>query len=405
MKKKRYRSSSGALKSFIIIFIIFIGTALLVHYVGKSGDSDGETTKSEQEGSKSSRFPYKTIKIYRVEDVPNVQLENSARFTSDPEGLIADSNRMTIDSIAGTIRDSLGVEVAVVVLPNFDGGVYATARDFATQLFNTWGMGNKETDQGLLIFLNLEEGNREISFETGYGLEAALPDAICKQIQVQVMLPYLKEAEYGEALEAGLVAVQKRLADPESEELLSTTASSDDEGDALLGFVIWTAIGLIFLGVNHFRRWSAVKIGKNAYQKYMFYEKISPLSQIGYYVFFPYLIIPYTLFFNIPWRRKLRRSVVCESCNSKGKMERVKIGKTVREATKELEGLRRYTFTCKNCGHQHFEDFAIPYIPPYISSGGSGYSSSSYDSSSSSSSSGGSWGGGSSGGGGASTRF
>lgn len=158
----------------------------------------------------------------------------------------------------------------------------------------------------MLIFLNLEEGNREIAFETGYGLEATLPDAICKQIQTQVMLPYLKEAEYGEALEAGLVAVQKRLADPESEEFLSTTASSDDEGNALLGFAIWTAIGLICLGVNHFRRWSAVKIGKNAYQKYMFYEKINPLSLIAYLVFVPYIIIPYLLFINIPWRIEAR---------------------------------------------------------------------------------------------------
>lgn len=128
MKKKRYRSGGGALKSFIIIFAIFIGTALLVHYVGSSGDSDGETTKSEQKRSTNSRFSEDIPKVelrYRVEDVPNVQLENSARFTSDPEGLIADSNRMAIDSIAGTIHDSLGVEVAVVVLPNFDGGVYA----------------------------------------------------------------------------------------------------------------------------------------------------------------------------------------------------------------------------------------------------------------------------------------
>lgn len=406
------RSSIGVISGIVIICVIFIATALLVDLAGGKY-STNEETKLEyeiQRYANSSELPNNTSKEtelrYRVEDVPNVQLQDAARFISDPNNLIAEHNRIAIDSIAAVIRDTFDVEVAVVVLPNFDNNEYATARDFGNQLFNTWGIGNKETDRGLLIFLNLEEGNREIAFETGYGLETILPDGICKLIQTKIMLPYLTEAEYGEALEVGLIAVQKRLADPDSEEFLDTNTSSSDDGDAILGFAIWTLFGLVFLGFNHFRRRAEVKKGENAYQKQIFYKRIKPTSLIAYFIFVPYIIIPYLLFINIPWRRKLRRSVVCESCNSKGKMERVKIGKIVREATKELEGLKRYTFTCKNCGHQHFEDIAIPYIPPYISSGGSSYSSSSYgSSSSSSSSSGGSWGGGSSGGGGASTRF
>ncbi|MDI9522521.1 MAG: TPM domain-containing protein [Bacteroidota bacterium] len=396
----------------VILCVIFIATALLVNLVG-DGCSTHEEIKLEPKLQRhaSSELPNVTAQDaelrYRVEDVPNVQLQDASRFTSDPNHLIAERSRIAIDSIAAVIRDTFDVEVAVVVLPNFDDNQYATARDFGNQLFNTWGIGNKETDQGLLILLVLEEGNREIAFETGYGLEATLPDGICKRIQTKIMLPYLAEAEYGEALEEGLKAVQKVLADSSDEEIFGTTAtSSSDDGDALLGFAIWTLFGLAFLGFNHFRRRAAVKKGENAYQKQIFYRRINPLSLIGYYIFFPYLIIPYALFFNIPWRRRLRKSLVCESCNSIGAMKREKGSKVVQIATSKADGIRRYTFTCKRCGHQHFEDIKIPYVPPYVSSGDSDYSSSSYDSSSSSSSSsGGSWGGGSSGGGGASTRF
>lgn len=406
----RHANNSGVIKSVVILFAIFIATALLVSFVENYGEANKEETISKQERSTNSRQQssavLKTNIRYRVEDVPNVQLQDATRFTSDPNNLITESSRIAIDSIAATIRDTFDVEVAVVVLPNFDNSKYATAREFGIQLFNTWGIGKKETDQGLLILLVLEEGNREITFETGLGLEAILPDGICKLIQTKIMLPYLTEEEYGEALEAGLQAVQERLFDPDNEEFLGTTTSSSDDGDAILGFAIWTLFGLAFLGFNHFRRSREVKKGENVYQQQIFYSGIKPTSLIAYFIFVPYIIIPYLLFINIPWLRRMRRGQICESCKSTGKMKLEKVSKVVQIATREADGIRRYTFTCKECGHQHFEDIKIPYIPPYISSGGSSYSSSSYDrSSSSSSSSGGSWGGGSSGGGGASTKF
>ena len=59
---------------------------------------------------------------YRVEDVPNVQLIDYTRFVSDPN-----------DSI--------------------DGDKYGSAREFANELFNIWGIGNRETNRGLLILL------------------------------------------------------------------------------------------------------------------------------------------------------------------------------------------------------------------------------------------------------------
>ncbi|MGI6342565.1 MAG: TPM domain-containing protein [Bacteroidales bacterium] len=415
MKEKRHTSNSGVIKSVFILFTIFIATALLVSFAGNHEDSNKEIAISKQERSTSSRLQssavLKTNIRYRVEDVPNVQLQNASRYTSDPNNLITERYRIAIDSIAATIRDTFDVEVAVVVLPNFDDNKYATLREFANQLFNTWGIGNKETDQGLLILLNLEEGNREITFETGYGLEAILPDGICKLIQTKIMLPYLVEGEYGEALEAGLIAVQKRLADPDNEEFLGATTSSGDDGDAIFGFAIWTLFGLAFLGYAHYKRRKDVNIGDNVYQKQIFYRGIKPANLIAYFIFVPYLIIPYLLFINIPWRRKLRRGMICEACETIGKMKLEK-GKefiSLEPTTEENIYIHtdRYTFTCKMCGHQHFEDIRIQYIQPYSGSSGSGYSSSSYDDSSSwdSSSDGGSWGGGSSGGGGASTRF
>ena len=45
---------------------------------------------------------------------------------------------------------------------------------------------------------------RKIKFETGYGLEGVLPDAICKRIQYQSMTPEFKNGNYDAGMLAGL---------------------------------------------------------------------------------------------------------------------------------------------------------------------------------------------------------
>ena len=178
---------------------------------------------------------------YRVEDVPNVQLIDYTRFVTDPNDSIDEADEAALNQRIGYLRDSLDVEIAVVVLPAIDGDTYGSAREFANELFNTWGIGKKETDRGLLILLITNEDNREITFEVGYGLEGELTDGLCKLIQKRRMIPPMKEGRYGEGLLAGLEEVRKILtgestleADAKAEELderpVAADAHDDDRG-------------------------------------------------------------------------------------------------------------------------------------------------------------------------------
>jgi len=108
-----------------------------------------------------------TRDVYSVEDVPNVQLIDSTRFVSDPNDAIPDDDEVALNRRLGQLRDSLSVEIAIVVIPAYDVEKYSSAREFANELFNTWGIGDKETNRGLLIQLVTREDLREITFETG----------------------------------------------------------------------------------------------------------------------------------------------------------------------------------------------------------------------------------------------
>lgn len=176
---------------------------------------------------------------YRIEDVPNVQVADRYRFTSNPDGILGAAAVATIDSLCCDLRDRGVAEVAVVAVREIEGD---DVFDFAYRLFSEWGVGGKG-DNGVGILL--VEGLREIRFVTGYGVEGVLPDAICKRIQVQRMLPYFREGDYDSGMVAGVRAVCEVLANGE---LPADMAAGGDGFPAGLLLIVG-AVGICFIAV------------------------------------------------------------------------------------------------------------------------------------------------------------
>ena len=142
---------------------------------------------------------------YSVEEIPNVQLSNRHKFTSNPDGILSQAAVARIDSICYDLRHRGIAQTAVVAVAEIDSD---DVFEFAYELFSKWGVGSK-SNSGIGILL-VEEA-REIRFVTGYGVEGALPDAICKRIQTQYMLPYFRSGDYSSGMVAGVEAIRSVL--------------------------------------------------------------------------------------------------------------------------------------------------------------------------------------------------
>ena len=142
---------------------------------------------------------------YSVEEIPNVQLSNRYKFTSNPDGILSQAAVARIDSICYDLRHRGIAQTAVVAVAEIDSD---DVFEFAYELFSSWGVGSK-SNSGIGILL-VEEA-REIRFVTGYGVEGALPDAICKRIQMQYMLPYFRNGDYSSGMVAGVEAIRSVL--------------------------------------------------------------------------------------------------------------------------------------------------------------------------------------------------
>jgi uncharacterized membrane protein YgcG len=118
---------------------------------------------------------------------------------TDPQGYLSEGERKSIDKLLKDHRVETGDQIAVVIVNKIEK---LTPKEFAVKLFANWQIGEKEKDNGLLILMAIN--NRRIEYEVGYGLEAVLPDVMCKSIQEDFMLPEFKRGNYFAGLHAGV---------------------------------------------------------------------------------------------------------------------------------------------------------------------------------------------------------
>ncbi|HRD51085.1 MAG TPA: TPM domain-containing protein [Flavobacteriales bacterium] len=80
------------------------------------------------------------------------------------------------------------------------------ASDLAFAIGERWGIGQKDFDNGIVFLIKPTggSGQRRVFIATGYGLEGAVPDAVCRRIVENEVLPRFKQGEFARGIEAAL---------------------------------------------------------------------------------------------------------------------------------------------------------------------------------------------------------
>lgn len=139
--------------------------------------------------------------VYTPDNLPKVHLQDKTRYVTDPDNILTPEARNHMDQMLYQLEQKTGIQTVVAVVQSIGE---TECFDFCHQLLNSWGVGQKGKDNGLVILLVTDQ--RCIQFYTGYGLEGPLPDAICKRIQTRDMIPHLKDRRWSEGMEAGIRA-------------------------------------------------------------------------------------------------------------------------------------------------------------------------------------------------------
>ena len=100
-------------------------------------------------------------------------------------------------------------QICILIIDSLSG---LDENDFSTQLFNKWGIGQGDKDNGLLILIkpSQKEGGRKVYMNVGYGLEASVTDLAAKQIIEKIIIPNFKAGNIYQALDEATTVLMKQ---------------------------------------------------------------------------------------------------------------------------------------------------------------------------------------------------
>lgn len=139
-------------------------------------------------------------------------------------------------------NDSTTSQIAVVTVPTLGGSEIA---DYAQKLYESWGIGSKNNNNGILVLVAIQE--RQARIQTGYGLEGAVPDALAKRIISNTLIPAFRQNQYYAGLDRAtdqLIALAKGEYKADPAQTQRPRGRRDRTGS---GAGFWIIIGILVL--------------------------------------------------------------------------------------------------------------------------------------------------------------
>jgi uncharacterized protein len=327
--------------------------------------------------------------------IPNPRVQNGTWVTDTSATLSAPAVAQLNERAAAFERDTSG-EIAIVVIRSLDG---LTIEEAAVKLFQMWGIGKKDRDNGLLFLWST--GDRRVRVEVGYGLEGALPDGKVGAILDQYVIPRFKAQQFDQGVLDGVAAL---ITAAKSEPLALASPSTESYDEAGGGARWLQALFLSPLGVVAFvgyRKWRRLRRRRcpqcqtrmtrldEAQDDEHLSKGEAAEERVGSVDYDVWQCPSCAHHLTLRYPKWLSTYSSCPQCHNRTLLSSTE---TIEAATTSSEGSARVTETCGFCTYTHSFTKTLPRVTESSSSSSSGGSSSSF-------------GGGGSGGGGASRSY
>lgn len=174
------------------------------------------------------------------ETLPMVHLQDARRYLCNPDGVIGAAAADSIDHLLYALQHDKGVQTVAVAVKQLEGDDPYT---FGMQLARKYGIGSKTQNSGLIIILATEDRSYQIL--TGRGMEATLPDAVCRRIENRVMLPLLKQHDWDAAMLQTLESIDLYVRGDET--LRAEMAGQSEAEEQWAGLLIAAVVVVFFV--------------------------------------------------------------------------------------------------------------------------------------------------------------
>lgn len=162
----------------------------------------------------------------------------------DSANIIPDADEAALDAKLKALEDTTDRQLVVATVADLEG---YPIDDYGYRLGRTWGIGQKETDNGVILLI--APNDRKVRIEVGYGLEPILTDALSSIIINRQILPAFKAGDMVGGIDAGADSIMEQLKLPPEEAVkrAQTLASEQADNGNIGQAMFWVFIFFFFI--------------------------------------------------------------------------------------------------------------------------------------------------------------
>jgi uncharacterized protein len=117
----------------------------------------------------------------------------------DQANIISATARGALEAKSAELESKSGIQLVVATVRSLEG---QEIEPYANGLFRTWQLGEKNSNNGVLLLVAPNE--RRVRIEVGYGLEGTLTDALSKVIITNAITPRFKAGDFSDGITRGV---------------------------------------------------------------------------------------------------------------------------------------------------------------------------------------------------------
>jgi uncharacterized protein len=164
-------------------------------------------------------------------------------FVNDYAGLLSPQVKAQLEAKLTQLQKDTTAQVAVVTVKSLEGD---TIEDYAVRLFEKWGIGQKDKNNGVLFLVALDD--RKMRIEVGYGLEPVITDGRAGRIRDNDVLPSFKKGDYEGGIVAGVNSIEDYIRKGTPPAPLEDNPVQNLFGNWLAAFIVMTIITVYLMG-------------------------------------------------------------------------------------------------------------------------------------------------------------
>ena len=160
---------------------------------------------------------------------------------SDYANLLMPEQERSLTTTLKDARAETGVHIAVAVMDriaNYDGSGQSI-ESYAKKLFNSWGVGDKMRNDGILILIAKDDREMRIALGAGYD---PVYDGLAQRVIDRDVLPLFKDGDYPAGITAAVAGVIGRIAVPFAAKTPPQDLITDDSWIAYVAFGIFGVV-------------------------------------------------------------------------------------------------------------------------------------------------------------------